>query len=254
MAYNNVIITDIKNIKTDTLYPDKPFIPRTPREYHAIAYITEGTLRYKCNGNTVDVLPHEIIFIKSGYIDIAECASDGQTSYISMDFQTLDNDFDLMTRYSQDDILGDLYKLFDKSLQRFIIRGMRWKMDCIECLYSILNHLLKTDKRTNFKFRRIAPAITMLEDKLSDSALSVSDLAKICGISTGSLNRIIRELYGCSTSELISSRRMEHACYLLRNSVNSIGEIALSCGYSDISSFSHAFYRAHGVTSSKWRG
>ena len=249
-----IIITDIPIIKNDQLVPGSPYIPKKPRDRHALAYITSGSLRYTREGQSVELTQHEILFIKAGCLDLAECASEQPVRYITMDFITLDNDFTSATRFSPGERSGALFESFSRGLECHRTRGSGWKMECIEILYSILNELRRGTDEQAYKYRRIAPAMALLDERMADPAMGASELAAACGISPGRLCRIVRELYGTTTTQLILSRRMENACHMLRNSAISVSEIALRCGYSDIYAFSHAFRRAFGVSPSEWRG
>ncbi|MBO5217900.1 MAG: helix-turn-helix transcriptional regulator, partial [Clostridia bacterium] len=246
--------TNIITIKPDHLVRGNPFIPKEPRKYHALAYITDGSLRYTRDGQTVELTQHEILFVRSGSVDIAECASGQMVQYITLDFDTLDDEFTSLTRFSPGERAAALFESFSRMLQCFRTRGFNWKMECIEMLYGILNELRRSTDEQVYKYRRIAPAMAMLEERLTDPSLSASVLADACGIGTGSLSRIQRELYGTTTNRLIWMRRMETACDLLRSSPLNIGEIAARCGYANIYTFSHAFRRAFGVPPTDWRG
>ncbi len=254
MQENPILITEITKIASDQLQPGKPYIPKVPRPVHAIAYITEGGLRYLQGGHSVELSVHEIIFIHSGNVDFAECVGSVPVSYITIDFNTLNGDFTLPNRFSPGEKFGHLFETFSRALDIYRRRSNGWQMECIELVYHILNELRQPDDETAYKFRRIAPMLSMLDEYISDPSLSAAGLAAACGMSTGSLNRIIHVLYGCSTSKLIFQRRMEHACSLLRSSTYSIADISVRCGYSDIYAFSHAFSRAFGVPPTGWRG
>ena len=248
-----IIIADIDQIKYDELLPGKPYIPSKPRAYHALAYIIEGNLRYTCGSFASELQPNEILFIRAGYTDLAECISEMPARYIVTDFKTLDNDFILCNRFSAGKYVGNLLESFAKAQHRFKSRGFGYKMECIEILYGIINSLRRGADENAYKFQRVLPAIELLEARISDPTMSAYDMASVCGISTGRLNGIIRELYGVTTSQYIRMRRMECACTLLRNQSNSIGDVAIKCGYGDIYSFSHAFKSAFGVSPAEWR-
>ena len=254
MQQDPIIVTDINHVKRDTIRPGQFYIPVKPRDFHAIAYITEGNLRYQRESTSVELNTHEIILIQKGCVDLAECVGNMPVSYITVDFHAFAESFDWPTRFSPGERSVDLFESFSRILELYTQRGIGWKMDCIEQLYSILNELRRLGDNNAYQYRRIAPAMRLLDECLGDPALTVSSLAASCGMSAGSLNRIVHALYGCTTSALIQTRRMENACALLHNSANSITEIAARCGYSDIYSFSHAFRRAFGVPPTDWRG
>lgn len=251
---NDIIVTDIVRGALDTLLPGQHYMPRKPRDCHAIAYIIDGSMRYRRENTTVELAAGEIIFVKAGCIDYTECVGSSPVSYIPVDFCTLDDNFELPVRFSPGERGEYLFEAFRGILDFCRRREFGWRMDAVELLYRILNELRRICDDSTYKRRRIAPALSLLDARLSDSTLTVADLAAECGMSAGTLTRAVRSLYGCSTSELIHSRRMERACELLRGSVYSVTEIAAMCGFGDIYAFSHAFRRTFGTSPTDWRG
>jgi transcriptional regulator GlxA family with amidase domain len=72
----------------------------------------------------------------------------------------------------------------------------------------------------------------------------VADVAAHFGLSERSFSRRFRAAVGTSASRFLQNAKLNTARDLLRQSNASIGDIALRCGYGDISHFSRAF-RAH---------
>jgi AraC-like DNA-binding protein len=60
-------------------------------------------------------------------------------------------------------------------------------------------------------------------------------------------------LTGCSPNKFIRIIRLNKAKALLKNPANSIGTIALDCGYNDPRYFSRVFKQENGVTPQEWR-
>ena len=252
MYQDTIFVTQIVLIKRDSLSPGQAYIPRKPRTHHALAYITDGSLRYIRDGVAVELTAHEIIFIQAGSLDISECVGSSPVSYITIDFTADSESYDWPIRYSFGMHNKNLFEMFKRELERYTLRAVGWEMDSIELLYSILNDLRHLGDESTYQYRRISPALEILDKRLADTTLSASVLAAACDMSVGSLNRIIHSLYGCSTSKLLQSRRIEHACYLLNNSTSSITDISARCGFADIYTFSHAFKRVTGVAPSEW--
>lgn len=252
MYQDTIFITQIDIIKRDSLSPGQAYIPRKPRTHHSLAFITDGSLRYIRDGSAVELTTHEIIFIQAGSLDISECVGNSPVSYITIDFTANNAFFDWPIRYSFGTHNKNLFEMFNRVLEYYTLRAIGWEMDSIELLYSILNNLRHLGDESAYQYRRISPALEILDKRLADTTLSASILATACDMSVGSLNRIIHSLYGCSTSKLLQSRRIEHACYLLNNSMSSITDISARCGFADIYTFSHAFKRATGLSPTEW--
>ncbi|WP_209023621.1 helix-turn-helix transcriptional regulator [Sphingopyxis italica] len=70
--------------------------------------------------------------------------------------------------------------------------------------------------------------------------------------SRASLYRLF-EQRGLSVGEHIRAVRLNHGRALLRDPRLGIGDIALRCGYDDLSAFGKAFRRRFGMTPRDWR-
>jgi AraC family transcriptional regulator, arabinose operon regulatory protein len=82
----------------------------------------------------------------------------------------------------------------------------------------------------------------------------VEEMARRAGVSADHFRRLFRHANGISAGEYILNSRMEAARQQLRHSSLSVGEIADSLGFSDISSFSRIFKTRVGVSPSAFRG
>ena len=87
-----------------------------------------------------------------------------------------------------------------------------------------------------------------------DESLRLSDLAAATGLSTYQISQRMEGLLGLSPKQYINRCRIDRACHLLEASDDSLSEIALSCGFSDQSSFTRQFGRIVGMTPGRYRG
>ena len=96
------------------------------------------------------------------------------------------------------------------------------------------------DQRLADRFR------TYLDDNIADPDASVRTAATACGVSERMLQRKLDSLFGQSFTDLLAARRMDHAAVLLRQHELSVAEVAVACGYRNMSSFSRKFRSHHG--------
>ena len=82
---------------------------------------------------------------------------------------------------------------------------------------------------------------------------SVTELARMVGLSEYHFIRVFRQLMGVTPGQYIIISRMNHAKYLLKTTALSVGEIAAMAGYSSESMFTAAFRRTQGVTPTHYR-
>lgn len=92
----------------------------------------------------------------------------------------------------------------------------------------------------------------MIADRLSKGEARLATVAAACGMSTRSLTRRLAE-HGTSFKDLVENLRRELALRYLEETTLSLTEIAFLLGYSEVSSFNHAFRRWTGKTPSTVR-
>lgn len=101
-----------------------------------------------------------------------------------------------------------------------------------------------------------APGLIMQVNQLAqnhDEPLSVKAMARSLGISASHLRARFRASCGVSIGRHLRRLRLEKACGLLRLSQSRVTEIAETCGFSSIYSFSRAFRTAYGVPPMAYR-
>ena len=100
--------------------------------------------------------------------------------------------------------------------------------------------------------RRIAAARELIDERW-DKPLTLSDIARHCGLNRSKLSRGFRDLYQCSVSEALAERRLGEARRQLIATDLPVGLIGYRSGYQNNASFSRAFCRRFGVPPSGLR-
>jgi AraC-like DNA-binding protein len=107
------------------------------------------------------------------------------------------------------------------------------------------------DHKTEDAFvKRIREAV---EQHLAETNFTVDQLCKLVFMSHSQLHRKLDALTGCSPNKFIRIIRLNKAKELLKDAGNSIGSIALECGYNDPGYFARVFMQEYGVTPQEWR-
>lgn len=86
-----------------------------------------------------------------------------------------------------------------------------------------------------------------------DEPISAAHLAKRSGLSAPRFARMAKRIFGLTPSQLITKTRVAAAADLLRDTAQSIAEIALACGFCDHSAFTRAYHSATGQTPREFR-
>jgi len=103
---------------------------------------------------------------------------------------------------------------------------------------------------------RAAPSMVMQVNTLTEKSrepLGVKDLARKLGISPSHLRTRFAASCGVSLGRHLRRLRLEKACGLLRLTSARVSEIAESCSFNSIYSFSRAFHSAYGMSPLQYR-
>jgi AraC-like DNA-binding protein len=83
--------------------------------------------------------------------------------------------------------------------------------------------------------------------------LTVSDLARVAGLSRAHFSREFRRAFGESPHAYLLTRRLERAAALLRHTDRSVADICLAVGLQSIGSFTTSFTRMYGRSPTAYR-
>lgn len=125
-------------------------------------------------------------------------------------------------------------------------------------LYLFLDFLTRsatpptTAKGSKFRDFYIREAVSFIEQNYQN-AISVEDIASVCGLNRSYLGKIFREAVGKSPQQFLLDYRMIKAAELLRLSQLSIGEISNAVGYVNQLHFSRAFKNVYGISPREFR-
>lgn len=100
--------------------------------------------------------------------------------------------------------------------------------------------------------QKLAHARRVIEEHWSEK-LTLSQIARQCGLNRTKLARGFREVYRCSVTEAIAEKRLAEARLQLLASDLPVGVIGYRSGYSNNASFTRAFGRRFGVSPSDLR-
>lgn len=99
----------------------------------------------------------------------------------------------------------------------------------------------------------VTRAHDLIVKRFSEPALSVSSIAAEVGMSDSKLSTEFKRVYRMTPLEYITRCRMHRARQLLRNTDMPVKDIALECGYYDISAFNRRFKNYTGMTPNQYK-
>ena len=86
-----------------------------------------------------------------------------------------------------------------------------------------------------------------------DKACTLRDMAEALKYNESYLSRLFLKCVGIPYSEYVRNIKANHACYLLRNTDESMYSIAKKCGYTTQSSFTRSFRQIIGMVPMEYR-
>lgn len=101
-------------------------------------------------------------------------------------------------------------------------------------------------------YREMTPAVAYVMNHYTER-ISIRGLAEMTRLSLSQFDRRFKGLFQMTPSEYIHRVRVNAARSLLEKSGNSIGEIAIDCGFYDQSHFTKRFKRVIGMSPSAYR-
>lgn len=86
-----------------------------------------------------------------------------------------------------------------------------------------------------------------------DKNITLEELADVSGMSPRYFCRVFKSMTGRTPIEYVNYYRVETACQMLITTGESVTDIALNCGFNDMSYFSKIFKKLKGISPSKFR-
>jgi AraC-like DNA-binding protein len=86
-----------------------------------------------------------------------------------------------------------------------------------------------------------------------DGAISMADLAHVCGLTPSHFSAAFRQSTGVSPTAWLAEQRINKACALLLETDLPLAEVAIASGYADQAHFTRRFSRRMGMPPGSWR-
>ena len=137
-----------------------------------------------------------------------------------------------------------------------------WPNDSISTAEDVRNYARQVIKRAIYLRDRestrqqhvlLKQAIDFINENYTDPSISLDKVAKNVNISPNYLSAVFSQEVGQTLTEYITSRRINEAKNMLRNTDMRLSEIAFSVGYKDPHYFSFVFKKVSGCTPSEYR-
>lgn len=218
-------------------------------------YVADGEINVSINNRIFTVpkkygiliLPYEIHSITTKkYSDANICVFPPEyikTFSNMIEYKILDNPvFNLST--DTESLILD--KIFKDNLNLFQMKA---------CLYLLCSEIMEHTKLLD----NIKPDYELLHNILKyiqenfTQDISLKSISSKFGYNYNYLSKYLNDILGTSFVGFINENRINYALYLLKNTKNTITDIAYACGYSSIRSFNRNFLKITKTTPKSYR-
>lgn len=132
----------------------------------------------------------------------------------------------------------------------FSTTGLLWQLLGLMLEKDLFQH--SQGKTQGKGFGKIKPVLQLIRSNYAD-ALTLRDLAGKAAMEPKYFCRVFRQLTGKTPVEYLNYYRVECAAELLCMTDRSVTEIALECGFNDVSYFNRLFRRQKGASAREYR-
>ena len=243
-----------------------PNLPHT-HDFIEIVYVTAGEMTHGINGKTYTARRGDLLFMnvgcvheyfyteKGGFINILFSPEvigrepiDPKSALVLLALSSFD-EMRSEADYGKISFLGEertaVESVVNTMLREHDRKASSWQTVLGNCLSTLFIYMLRKaqegldEGEMDDLWQKLASFI----DANLESKLSLSDLAKQSFYNPSYFSRIFKEKFGVSFLEYVTKRRVDAAVALLKTTELSVDEISRRVGFSDRSSFYHAFSR-----------
>ena len=224
------------------------------RHSDAFVFVLSGECTYFLdNKSEIDVQAGDILYL-SHRANYDMKVGEADYCYIFCDFQ-FDTDHIRQCELFTPESTSLAKNLFLKLLNIYRSNSSALSAELMSTLYSIYAVAIKsveTDDWGTAEFK-VNKAKKHIEIHFNDINLSVSELAKMCGMSEVYFRKIFKKEYGQSPAKYITAIRLQKAKELMDYPFLQLEECALQSGFSSYQYFGRVFKENFGITPAKYR-
>lgn len=158
--------------------------------------------------------------------------------------------------YRKGSIMADITdKLFDsmeceRTGYELVCVGLMWQL--LGEFASSLSRLPTAETKNNAQITKLKTVLSFMH-KNYNRHISLDELAQNAGMSPKYFCRVFKELTGKTPIDYLNYYRIESACEMLTLTDETVTEVAMNCGFSDMSYFSKTFAKYKGISPNKFR-
>lgn len=169
-------------------------------------------------------------------------------------FVSLLNEYEIFRKSDENQKL--IYDLFDSSIKNFSHDDYFKRLTLRANIMTIMSYIFKEAlSGTDITNRQISNNFSSVFEYIDQNfaTITLEEAAKYCTMSYSYFSRNFKSEFGISFSNYVIKKRIEKSLDYLSNSNMSLNDIALECGFSNLSHYIKCFNEEKGMTPKKFR-
>ncbi len=239
---------------------------------HELVYVHSGRVTVSSDGEEIKLSSGEVAYISDGIIHgyeplnaVYTCivfdfdrlikptlTSNARYSQIFSDTKQIQNRFDADSGVSL--TVAELCRILDEKRSGYELRAVALTLNLYaNIIESGLYHTLSEDEiHSRKKVHRIKSVLKLIQENYAEP-LTLADLSGEAGMSPEYFCRVFKAVIGRSPIDYLNYYRLQCATEKLRTTDEYVTDIALSCGFADLSYFSKVFKKYNGISAGEYR-
>lgn len=243
-----------------------------PAHFHKeleIYYVRQGCVSFVINSRTYQVKKGDILFCMPGEVHTYFTPATNTFAYIKMNTKTGKGGPDLSLFNLKDNLLSienPHYKDFKDTFEDFIKEAesenigrefavIMYANKLVMLLLRYIEHYRTSANEKKQYLSKVSFLVKVNEyiEKNHSSKITLDDISRYCNISKYHFVHSFRDTYGESFVDYLNKYRLEQAINIMKNSGNSLTEIAYNCGFNNLRTFNRTFTRHYKMGPARFR-
>ncbi len=227
-------------------------------ESDELIYVLRGTLSMFEEENSFTLTAGSFLFLRKGRKHGGTAPYPKDLIFFWLHFQDMDDFLATLPQSGKckEDSFAGIY------LQNFLVEQSRVNIDrkILDLLFQLIIQEIRRSSCENIPpalHRSVTPLAGAAKEYLllhfREEDLTLASTAENLHCNTEYLGRIFRQSFGETFNNMLTGKRLDHACFLLRETSMTVKEIALSSGFHDPGYFHRRFHLHYGQPPSKYR-
>ena len=223
------------------------------RPSHGLVFKLSSASEYDFEGFHIELKQGEIMIIPKGSNYTVGHTTEGESSYIAVNFDAkLSDNIPRVCRIKDS---ADFIRCYTQLERLWAVQTDANKLRCMAILCEMLAEMEQNsnqNSQTGGDMALLKPALEHLELNIFEPDLKISELHALCGVSDTYFRKVFASCFGKSPKKYVQERRLAQAKAVIDNGeYNNIYEVARQVGFEDPLYFGKVFKKKYGYPPSE---